>query len=108
MEKRARLILKYGKEKSLSRRHPWVFSGAVQRTEGCPKEGELAAKQGELAAKEGELAAAKAEVSAAKASEAKYEGLRTVCGDWADRKISYPHTWHAAEMFLYLTEQYGN
>ncbi len=42
MEERPRLILKYGKEKSLYRRHPWVFSGAVQRTEGCPKEGELA------------------------------------------------------------------
>lgn len=42
MEKRARLILKYGKDKSLYRRHPWVFSGAVQRVEGKPAEGDLA------------------------------------------------------------------
>ena len=42
MEKRARLILKYGKEKSLYRRHPWVFSGAVQRVEGKPAAGDLA------------------------------------------------------------------
>ena len=38
----------------------------------------------------------------AHASEANYEGLRTICGEWADRKIAYPHTWHAAEMFLLL------
>lgn len=40
MEKRSRLILKYGKEKSLYRRHPWVFSGAVQRMEGKAVEGD--------------------------------------------------------------------
>ena len=40
----------------------------------------------------------------AHASEANYEGLRTIRGDWADRKIAYPHTWHAAEMFLLLWE----
>ncbi|MBO4281968.1 MAG: class I SAM-dependent rRNA methyltransferase [Bacteroidales bacterium] len=42
MEKRSRLILKAGKEKSLLRRHPWVFSGAVQRVEGPLAEGDLA------------------------------------------------------------------
>jgi len=35
-----KLILKPGKEKSLLRRHPWVFSGAVQRTEGAPDSGD--------------------------------------------------------------------
>ena len=36
----ARLILKPGKEKSLNRRHPWVFSGAIARVEGNPGSGE--------------------------------------------------------------------
>ena len=36
----ARLILKTGREKSLVRKHPWIFSGAVQRVEGDPRSGE--------------------------------------------------------------------
>jgi 23S rRNA (cytosine1962-C5)-methyltransferase len=35
----AKLILKADKEKSLLRRHPWVFSGAVERVEGNPDSG---------------------------------------------------------------------
>jgi len=34
------LILKKGREKSLLRRHPWVFSGAVHSVQGSPKLGE--------------------------------------------------------------------
>lgn len=34
------LILKPTREKSLLRRHPWVFSGAVERVEGSPASGE--------------------------------------------------------------------
>src|SRR5512138_620193 len=34
-----KLILKPGREKSLQRRHPWVFSGAVARVEGSPAPG---------------------------------------------------------------------
>jgi 23S rRNA (cytosine1962-C5)-methyltransferase len=34
------LILKAGREKSLLRRHPWVFSGAVARLQGSPDAGE--------------------------------------------------------------------
>jgi len=36
----ARLILKPGREKSLLRRHPWIFSGAVHRIDGDPGPGE--------------------------------------------------------------------
>ncbi|MBU9858131.1 23S rRNA (cytosine(1962)-C(5))-methyltransferase RlmI [Rahnella bonaserana] len=36
----ARLILAKGREKSLLRRHPWVFSGAVHRIEGKANSGE--------------------------------------------------------------------
>ena len=37
----ARLILAKGKEKSVMRRHPWLFSGAVARVEGSPREGDV-------------------------------------------------------------------
>ena len=30
-----KVILKRGKEESLARRHPWVFSGAIERIEPC-------------------------------------------------------------------------
>ena len=36
----ASIILKPGREQSVLRRHPWIFSGAVQRTEGTPADGE--------------------------------------------------------------------
>lgn len=36
-----RLILKKGKEESLLRFHPWVFSGAINRIEGTPEEGDV-------------------------------------------------------------------
>ncbi|MBN1827157.1 MAG: class I SAM-dependent methyltransferase [Candidatus Eisenbacteria bacterium] len=36
----ARLFLKAGRERSLLRRHPWVFSGAVERVDGDPESGE--------------------------------------------------------------------
>jgi len=35
-----RVILKPGREKSLRHRHPWVFSGAVERVEGDPQSGD--------------------------------------------------------------------
>ncbi len=38
---KARLILKTGKIESINRFHPWVFSGAIKRIEGEPKEGDL-------------------------------------------------------------------
>jgi 23S rRNA (cytosine1962-C5)-methyltransferase len=34
------LILKQGREKSLRRRHPWIFSGAIERVVGQPKTGD--------------------------------------------------------------------
>ncbi len=34
-----KLWLKPGREKSLRRRHPWVFSGAIERVEGAPGSG---------------------------------------------------------------------
>lgn len=44
-----RIVLKPGRERSLQRRHPWVFSGAVERVEGTPGPGdtvELRSTQG--------------------------------------------------------------
>jgi 23S rRNA (cytosine1962-C5)-methyltransferase len=48
-----RLFLKPGREKSLRRRHPWVFSGAVGNVEGEPAPGEsieVCSSAGELLA----------------------------------------------------------
>lgn len=39
----AKIILKRSRELSLQRFHPWVFSGAIQKIEGDPKEGEVVA-----------------------------------------------------------------
>ena len=50
----AAVILKPGREKSLARRHPWIFSGAVERVEGECRPGEtvtIHAAQGGLLAR---------------------------------------------------------
>ena len=39
-------ILKPGREKSLQRRHPWIFSGAIKKTTGNPLPGETVAVYG--------------------------------------------------------------
>ena len=36
-----KIILKPGKDRSVFRYHPWIFSGAIARAEGHPQEGEL-------------------------------------------------------------------
>ncbi len=36
-----KLYLKPGKEESLKRFHPWIFSGAIASTDGTPEEGEV-------------------------------------------------------------------
>lgn len=38
---RPQLILAPGKDKAVMRRHPWIFSGAVRKKIGSPKEGDL-------------------------------------------------------------------
>ncbi|MFA7256861.1 MAG: class I SAM-dependent methyltransferase, partial [Kiritimatiellales bacterium] len=37
------VILKRGREKSVLQRHPWIFSGAIERVEGAPGVGETVA-----------------------------------------------------------------
>ena len=34
------IVLNPGRDKSLKRRHPWIFSGAIAKTEGSPESGE--------------------------------------------------------------------
>ena len=41
MQERVKIILKSGKEQSLRRFHPWVFSGAIKKMYGNPLEGDL-------------------------------------------------------------------
>ncbi len=40
-EERVKIVLKSGKEQSLKRFHPWVFSGAIKKIYGNPAEGDL-------------------------------------------------------------------
>jgi 23S rRNA (cytosine1962-C5)-methyltransferase len=40
MNNEARLIVKAGREKSLRHRHPWIFSGAIERIDGKPASGD--------------------------------------------------------------------
>src|SRR5512135_238794 len=37
----ARIILKSGKEQSVRRLHPWIFSGAIGKINGSPAEGDV-------------------------------------------------------------------
>jgi 23S rRNA (cytosine1962-C5)-methyltransferase len=41
MQERIKIVLKSGKEQSLRRLHPWVFSGAIKKIYGNPLEGDL-------------------------------------------------------------------
>lgn len=40
MNKRIRIILKSGKDQSVHRYHPWIFSGAIKKMNGEPAEGD--------------------------------------------------------------------
>lgn len=41
MAENSRIVLKSGKDQSLRRRHPWVFSGAIKKMYGNPAEGDI-------------------------------------------------------------------
>ena len=41
MKMGTRIILKSGKDQSVMRRHPWIFSGAIKKMDGEPSEGEV-------------------------------------------------------------------
>jgi 23S rRNA (cytosine1962-C5)-methyltransferase len=41
MQERVKIVLKSGKEQSLMRFHPWVFSGAIKKMYGNPAEGDI-------------------------------------------------------------------
>lgn len=41
LEKFIKVVLKSGKDQSIKRYHPWIFSGAIKSIKGEPKEGDL-------------------------------------------------------------------
>jgi 23S rRNA (cytosine1962-C5)-methyltransferase len=41
MNNNTRIILKSGKDQSVMRRHPWIFSGAIKKMSGEPAEGDV-------------------------------------------------------------------
>ncbi|OGA53205.1 MAG: 23S rRNA methyltransferase, partial [Betaproteobacteria bacterium RIFCSPLOWO2_12_FULL_62_13] len=69
------LILKPGREKSLKRRHPWIFSGAVARVEGEPASGETV----EVRSSAGEFLAV--------AAHSPHSQIRARVWDWRSRAI---------------------
>ncbi len=70
-----KLILKPGREKSLRRRHPWVFSGAVARIEGDPQMGDTI----EVRSADGEFLAV--------AAYSPHSQIRARVWDWKERAI---------------------
>ena len=46
MKPTGELVLKAGKERSLARRHPWIYDTAVARVLGRPQTGDLVAVRG--------------------------------------------------------------
>jgi 23S rRNA (cytosine1962-C5)-methyltransferase len=69
------LILKPGREKSLRHRHPWVFSGAVERVEGEPSPGDTV----EVRSSAGEFLAV--------AAYSPVSRIRARVWDWQEREI---------------------
>lgn len=51
--RRSRIVLRSGREKPVRNRHPWVFSGAIDRVEGDPQPGDIV----DIAAGDGEFLA---------------------------------------------------
>lgn len=41
-----KIFLKPGKEAAVARFHPWIFSGAIEKTEGAPREGDIVEVRG--------------------------------------------------------------
>ncbi len=70
-----KLILKPGREKSLKRKHPWVFSGAVARVEGDPQLGDTI----EVRSADGEFLAV--------AAYSPHSQIRARVWDWRERVI---------------------
>lgn len=70
-----RLILRPGREKALKRRHPWIFSGAVERVDGAPALGETV----EAYSASGELLAV--------AAYSPHSQIRARVWDWKSRVI---------------------
>lgn len=51
MNIQGKIVLKSGKEQSILRKHPWIFSGAIQQYDGKPKDGDwvsVESKQGQV------------------------------------------------------------
>jgi 23S rRNA (cytosine1962-C5)-methyltransferase len=79
------LILKPGREKSLLRRHPWIFSGAVARLDGNPASGatvDLLASNGQFLAR-----AAYSPISQIRARAWTFDPSEQVDGNYFRRRI---------------------
>ena len=79
------LVLKPGREKSLLRRHPWIFSGAIGRVEGNPDSGgtvDLLSSKGDFLAR-----AAYSPLSQIRARVWTFDPSETVDADFFHRRL---------------------
>jgi 23S rRNA (cytosine1962-C5)-methyltransferase len=82
---RQRVWLKAGREKSLRRRHPWIFSGAIDRVEGAPGAGDtvdVIGSTGELFAR-----AAYSPASQIRARVWSFDSSETIDADFFRRRL---------------------
>ncbi|MDH2918972.1 MAG: class I SAM-dependent methyltransferase [Sideroxydans sp.] len=80
------IVLATGREKSLQRRHPWIFSGAIERVDGAPKNGQTVA----VKSSDGEFLAWAAYNAASQISARvwSWRADETIAADFFARKIA--------------------
>ncbi len=92
MAERTRIVLKSGKDQSLRRFHPWVFSGAIKKIHGPEREGDLVDIYDN---KEEFLASGHYQQGSIAVRVISFEAVETDQDFW-DQKIS--HAWKLREM----------
>ncbi|WP_407027323.1 PUA domain-containing protein, partial [Klebsiella oxytoca] len=86
-----RLVLTKGREKSLLRRHPWIFSGAVARMEGKARSGEtidIVDAQGKWLAR-----GAYSPSSQIRARVWSFDRTEAIDNAFFERRLQQAHTW---------------
>ena len=92
MAERTRIVLKSGKDQSLRRFHPWVFSGAIKKIHGPEREGDLVDVYDN---KEEFLASGHYQQGSIAVRVISFEAVETDQNFW-DQKIA--HAWKLREM----------
>ncbi|MBN1145497.1 MAG: class I SAM-dependent rRNA methyltransferase [Bacteroidales bacterium] len=85
MENFVKIILKPGKEQSVMRLHPWIFSGAIRRIDGSPAEGDVV----EVFSHEGEyLATGHYQIGSIMVRLFSFRQVNPDCGFWKEKILN--------------------